>query len=78
MLNDSINQRAEATIVQAAGDHVFEVTVDYVNMSRFTVKEETFIRRYMNNKAIYEYNQYYCNLNNKREEEVKWGEHLKT
>ena len=32
---------ADSTIVQAAnpGDHVFEVTGDYVNISRFTIKE---------------------------------------
>jgi len=67
---------AAATIVQVTNwqdIHVFYVTASYENISGFTVEEKTtFIRRYILDIISKQ------QLSNKREEEVKWGELLKT
>ncbi|TKJ32893.1 MAG: hypothetical protein CEE38_21980 [Planctomycetes bacterium B3_Pla] len=65
---------AEATIVQAAnfGDHAFEVTADYVNISGFKVKGIT--TEYLI-AGIYLNNTSYCNIsdNNISSNYVFWG-----
>ncbi len=56
----STSGNPEDTIVQAAdsNDHVFEVTVDYVNISGFTVEGAT------DSAGIYLYYTDYCNISN--------------
>lgn len=61
--------RADSSIVQAAnpGDHVFEVTADYVNISGFTVKGATY------RAGIYLDSEDYCELSNNKLSSNNYG-----
>ncbi|MDY6965677.1 MAG: NosD domain-containing protein [Halobacteriota archaeon] len=62
------------TIVQALnyGDHVFDVTEDYVNISSFTVKGATSASK----AGVLLYNVKYCNISNNNATDNYYGIHL--